>query len=398
MYLQHFGLGDFPFIQSAKHELYFSTADSDSQSQLLHHWLDAGHGMFVIAGEQGVGRVSLAHHALDTAEIPSIERYVIGSLPLTPLELLRGLALEMGLEASGGDCMVLRHAIRSNLRARASLQHRMCILVQNANALDAQTLAFIHDLSQEHTLYLPLCHVILLTDKSFASQASKKKRSGQAREIHHIATIKTLNATQTKQYIEHRLEQANADTLSLFGQDLANLIHQQTQGKPQLINALCDKILCHAFYAGVDTLTAKHVSAAIAQLGWQERLPKNNKSAPSARNKASQSQLKDLSQMGALERSVHELVSGVTTIGRAPDCAIRLEGTQFSPYQALIVRTDEGMFIRNEGSQVPLYLNGGTVESANLGAGDCVRIGSYQFSVKRDSQGKLSLVATAAST
>jgi len=297
------------------------------------------------------------------------------------------------LSCTDQDSMELRHAIRSRLLSQASLQHRMCVVVHNAHKLDEQTLAFIEDLSREHSLYLPLCHIVLLVDKAYANKIAKKKRTGQARHVHH--------------YVEFRLEQACASNSDLFDETLVNQIFRQTQGKPQLINALCDRTLCNAALDGESQIVQKHVVEAVAQLGWTSRLSPArtaSQSASSLRKKASTTKTKPstkspdaLPEMGALERSVHELVSGVTTIGRAPDCAIRLEGSHFSPYQALIVRTEDGMFIRNEGSQVPLYLNGGTVDSANLGAGDCVRLGSYQFSVNRDEQGKLSLVATEAS-
>ena len=55
--------------------------------------------------------------------------------------------------------------------------------------------------------------------------------------------------------------------------------------------------------------------------------------------------------------------------------------------------TDDGMFIRNEATQLPLYLNGDRIESANLSAGDSVTIGSYQFSVALDASGTLNLVS-----
>lgn len=399
MYLKHFKLVDFPFIQSARNELYFATEQIQTEIKLFHHWLDAGHGVFVVTGEDGVGRASLVHHALDTSSIASTERYVIGKLPLQPIEFLRGLALEMGIDCAVKDCMALRHAIRTHLRSIASLHHRVCIVVHNAHQLDETTRAFIEDLSQEPGLYLPLCHIVWVVDKTLSDRILKQKRSTQARQIHHVAVIKPLKSRETAQYMQFRMEQAGAAESSLFSADVIRQIHHDTRGKPQLINALCDRALCIAYGHASATVELTHLAEATAQLGWNRNTIKKAKQTKNIHVKESSEQTKPKVEngLGALERSVHELLSGVTTIGRAPDCSIRLCGSKYSPYQALIVRTQDGMFIRNEGSQVPLYLNGGVIESASLSAGDCVRLGSYQFSVNKGAEGKLSLVTTDAS-
>lgn len=395
MYLEHFGLTDFPFIQSARNELYFSTDESVAYCSAVHHWLDAGHGMLAISGEMGVGRASLAHHALDTAPLPILERYVVSSLPLNPAELLTSIALDMGLVLQSSEPIQIRHEIRSHLRAQASLSRRVCLIVHDANKLDDQTHAFLEDLSKDHTLYLPLCHIILLVNKPFAARISKQKRVTGARQFHKLLNIRALTLQQTGEYIDYRLSHVGSShspkaEKKIFPTAIVKLIHQQTSGKLHLINVLCDTSLVESFLNNQTVVAQRHLRAAVGIVGWDNRL-KPALPTPPTPSPAQKS-------LGALEQSVHELISGVTTIGRAPDCSIRIDSNSVSPYQALIVRTAEGMFIRNEATQLPLFLNGSRVESANLSAGDTVSLSHYEFLVELDVEGVLTLVSTLANT
>jgi len=90
---------------------------------------------------------------------------------------------------------------------------------------------------------------------------------------------------------------------------------------------------------------------------------------------------------------VHKLLREVTTIGRAADCSIQLDQSEISPCQALIVKTGDGMFVRNEGGALPVLLNASPVESAALRVGDTLRIGDYELSVTTQADGTPALVA-----
>ena len=397
MYLEYFGLNDYPFIQSAKNELYFKTADNTIQCETIHHWLDGGHSMLLVSGPAGVGRTALVHHALDSSPVAHIDRYVIGALGLEPDELLHYIATEMGLDCAATDAISLRHVIRAFLQSQASINRRVCLVVQNAGQLSEESLAFLQDLTRDHTLYLPLCLVVLLVDEDCAVGIENLQRNAAAQRVYRLLKVEPLNLSETRAFLDQRLCQQSGmyqrSARQLFSPSITQAIHGQTAGIAFSINVLCDFALLECYRSGAQKINYQHLRRAVISLGWEIRF--EIPSASARRSAVSdQAAVGGRKRLGALEQSVHELVSGVTTIGRAPDCAIRIEGDNVSPYQALIVRTDEGMFIRNEGGSLPLYLNSHRVDSANLSAGDKLQIGSYEFQVDLDGTGGLSLVSS----
>ncbi len=60
---------------------------------------------------------------------------------------------------------------------------------------------------------------------------------------HHL---QSLDAEETGQYIQHRLQVAGGDP-DLFDAEACELIYQRSQGIPRLINSLCDTVLEYGY-------------------------------------------------------------------------------------------------------------------------------------------------------
>jgi pSer/pThr/pTyr-binding forkhead associated (FHA) protein len=69
----------------------------------------------------------------------------------------------------------------------------------------------------------------------------------------------------------------------------------------------------------------------------------------------------------------------VTTAGRHPERDIFLDDATVSRKHAVFIRDELGFSVRDEGSLNGTYLNGRTVDSASLVAGDEIRIGKYRL-------------------
>jgi pSer/pThr/pTyr-binding forkhead associated (FHA) protein len=69
----------------------------------------------------------------------------------------------------------------------------------------------------------------------------------------------------------------------------------------------------------------------------------------------------------------------VTSAGRHPERDIFLDDATVSRKHAVFIRDELGFAVRDEGSLNGTYLNGRTVESASLVAGDEIRIGKFRL-------------------
>mgnify|MGYP000224041992 CR=1 FL=1 len=64
------------------------------------------------------------------------------------------------------------------------------------------------------------------------------------------AHLKPLSAEEVKEYINHRLHQAECNKENLFSDEAFALIHEKTLGVPRKINIFVDRILLFGYLRG----------------------------------------------------------------------------------------------------------------------------------------------------
>jgi pSer/pThr/pTyr-binding forkhead associated (FHA) protein len=82
---------------------------------------------------------------------------------------------------------------------------------------------------------------------------------------------------------------------------------------------------------------------------------------------------------GETFRLDHERV----TIGRSPDCDIFLDDVTVSRRHAVVLKSDSGLAIEDEGSLNGTFLNRKRIESGELTDGDELQIGKYKLTFLR---------------
>src|SRR6266540_3600552 len=71
------------------------------------------------------------------------------------------------------------------------------------------------------------------------------------------------------------------------------------------------------------------------------------------------------------------------TIGRSPDCDIFLDDVTVSRRHAVVMKSDSGLAIEDEGSLNGTFLNRKRIESGELTDGDELQIGKYKLTFLR---------------
>jgi len=399
MYLQHFSLSDFPFIQSGKDELFFVTPPARKQVLRVQHWLDCGHDFLLVSGAEGSGRASMVYYALSNSAF-AVRSVTVSGLSLTDTEFLHYIALELGVTPPALDLMTLRHVIKAHLKNSADDTARTCLLIQQAEKLPDSQLNLLRDLAYDLDYYLPLCSVVLIGDAQMGKTNTRTIKSRPGGSSHHQIKVAPLTQAMTTDYINYRLDLvAEYDIKAgepLFPDEVMQQIRLQTGGNLAAINRLADHALLAACAADKNVVSARHVTDAVRLLGWTQRqkmAEKRPRASIIVAERLSATVARRSDTTNTPEPSVHRLLRDVTTIGRAADCSIQLDQPDISPCQALIIKTSDGMFVRNEGGDTPVYLNASPVDSAALHEGDTLRIGDYEVSLTTGSDGTPALVA-----
>jgi hypothetical protein len=81
-----------------------------------------------------------------------------------------------------------------------------------------------------------------------------------------LSSLKALSATETAEYIEHRLRAAGWRDSLLFSSEALDQIAEFSHGVPRRINHLCFNSLLEAFHRGLEFVDADVVSEVVAKL------------------------------------------------------------------------------------------------------------------------------------
>jgi general secretion pathway protein A len=81
-----------------------------------------------------------------------------------------------------------------------------------------------------------------------------------------------LDASETRDYVRHRLRMASGGSRELFSESALREVHRHSGGVPRLVNLICDRALL-AGYASGESLVGADVVAQAAQeiLGTRQR-------------------------------------------------------------------------------------------------------------------------------
>jgi len=80
------------------------------------------------------------------------------------------------------------------------------------------------------------------------------------------AHLKPLNVEEVKNYINHRLKQANCNKDKLFPEEAFQLIFEKTLGVPRKINIFVDRLLLFGFLEELDTITNEAINEVATEM------------------------------------------------------------------------------------------------------------------------------------
>ena len=80
------------------------------------------------------------------------------------------------------------------------------------------------------------------------------------------AHLKPLTCEEVKNYILHRLQQANCNNNQLFSEHAFKLIHEKTLGVPRKINIFVDRLLLFAFLEELNQINSEAINTVAEEM------------------------------------------------------------------------------------------------------------------------------------
>lgn len=262
----HWGFTRMPFGRDLPADsLFRGSAHNEAVARL--RYLISARGLGVLTGEVGSGKtiaVRAATHGLDTS------RHTVIYLP-NPAIGTRGLhgaiATALGQAPRFHHATLIPQVERALHNEYAEKGRHIILIIDEAHVLDGPQLEAVRMLtSSEMDSFSPLS-IILVGQPELRRRlrAGDMAALDQRIQLRYHLPTPTMNATETKEYIEYHVAHAGRGSDTLFSDDAISVIHSHARGIPRAINNLAVAALLAGFTTKKSIIDESSARTAIAE-------------------------------------------------------------------------------------------------------------------------------------
>jgi putative secretion ATPase (PEP-CTERM system associated) len=266
MHDDHYGLSGRPFQLTPDPRFWFDTATHRKAMAYLGYGLSQGEGFVVITGDPGVGKTTLMGHLLGEIDEQRLNVIKIVSTQLRPEDLLQTVCAGLEIDATGASKAAMLAAVEHGLHAVARDGRRTLLIIDEAQALPAESLEELRMLSNFQAGGYPLLQIFLLGQPEFRLTLQDGKLEQLRQRViamHHLAP---MEANEVEPYLLHRLSLVGWRGKPRFTNDALAAMHRWSGGIPRRVNQLAGRVLLFGAIEHLDTFGAPEVAAVIDDL------------------------------------------------------------------------------------------------------------------------------------
>ncbi|QOL26488.1 AAA family ATPase [Thalassotalea sp. LPB0316] len=266
MYESYYGFKERPFQLSPDPRFFFASNHHQRALSYLQYGLDQGEGFIVITGPIGTGKTTIARNLLSNIDDNNIVAVQLVTTKLNPQELLALVASEFKIHEPGSTKAELLQAIESFLIDLHRQGKRALLIVDEAQNLPSETVEELRMLSNFQLDNKPLIQSFLLGQEELKDIIQAPDMEQFRQRIIASAHLKPLSEEEVKDYIDHRLSQADCQKSHVFTDGVYQVIHQKTLGVPRKINIFVDRILLFGFLEELDIIDVEAVTQVAEEM------------------------------------------------------------------------------------------------------------------------------------
>jgi general secretion pathway protein A len=254
MYTKFFGLNENPFTTSPNPKYFFSGKSHEEALLHLQYSVSQGEGFTLITGEKGIGK-TISCHTFVECQDDQIKSAFISYSKLNPKKLLKRISKEF-------DIKVKRETLKNHrfLMQKKTEGKRVVIFLDDAHKHDKDVLEQLRLLSNLETTRDKLLQIVLIGRPELTDMLNSHDLRSLSQRITINYHLQPLDRHETFQYIIHRIAIAGPGVTVKIDPSARRQIYNFSNGIPQLINTVCNRVLMASFKLG-----QKHVSGEIVK-------------------------------------------------------------------------------------------------------------------------------------
>ncbi len=384
MYLELFKLTELPFRLSPDPAFLYLSKHHARAKAYMESTIWFTDGFVVITGEIGSGKTTLIETFLRELGQDVVVAQV-NQTQVSPTEFLQSVLVQFGFTPFKMKKAELLATINSFLIEQYASGRKVVLIVDEAQNLTDRVLEEVRLLSGVETTKEKVLRIILAGQPELNDKLNAPELTQLAQRVRLRFHLTPLSRSETRNYIEHRLEVAGGQGRQIFADETFDVIFQYTGGVPRLVNSLCDTAMMSAFSRDANSVTLADIEAAVGELQWAEHLSRTNRLQPQA---------PDQSPAGSAHPDViariliaHEgqtvaerqLLPGRFIIGRTTDNDLQIDSKYVSRHHCQIISTPDGSVIEDLNSTNGIYVKQKRARKHNLNDGDVVLVGKHEL-------------------
>jgi len=258
MYKAFFHLTRNPFDLTPDPTCFVSTRRHNEALAALYYGVRWHKGFIVVTGEVGTGKTLLLRCLLRLLRASKDVSYAyLFNSRLAPTEFLQYIVSDFGLPSSGKNKGELLLDLGQFLIARGSKKLTTVLIIDEAHHLSEEILEEVRLLSNLETTDEKLLQIVLVGQPELDEKLDSIELRQLKQRIALRAALGPLDAEETREYIERRLQIAGADPRRspIFPIETIAAIFRHSRGLPRLINSISENALIAAYARHIPTVS-----------------------------------------------------------------------------------------------------------------------------------------------
>jgi general secretion pathway protein A len=388
MYLDPFKLKELPFRLSPDPQFLYLSKQHARAKAYMESTIWFTDGFVVITGEIGAGKTTLIESFLREIQSDVVVAQ-INQTQVSSVDFLQAILVQFGFSPFKMKKGEIIATLNNFLIEQYAAGRKVLLIVDEAQNLSPRVLEEIRLLSGVETTKEKVLRIILAGQPELNAKLDAPELVQLTQRVRLRFHLTALSQSETRAYIQHRLEVAGAGDRQIFTEDTFAQIFRYTGGVPRLVNTLCDTAMMAAYAADRGLVTLADIESAVAELQWVEFAARTQQQLRAAtelalpRMRGVDPQLPPLGRLLVATdgRTVQEipLSQGRIIVGRTPDNDLQIDSRFVSRHHCQITTSANSSVVEDLNSTNGIYVKSRRVRRHYLNDGDVVLVGKHEL-------------------
>jgi len=388
MYLDPFKLKELPFRLSPDPQFLYLSKQHARAKAYMESTIWFTDGFVVITGEIGAGKTTLIESFLKEIQSDVVVAQ-INQTQVSAVDFLQAILVQFGFSPFKMKKGEIIATLNNFLIEQYAAGRKVLLIVDEAQNLSQRVLEEIRLLSGVETTKEKVLRIILAGQPELNAKLDAPELVQLTQRVRLRFHLTALSQTETRGYVQHRLEVAGGGDREIFAEDTFAQIFRFTGGVPRLINTLCDTAMMAAYTADRGLVTGVDIDSAVGELQWVEFAARTQQQVKAAtelalpRMRGADPALPTLGKLLVATdgRTVQEitLTQGRIIVGRTADNDLQIDSRFVSRHHCQITTSANSCVIEDLNSTNGIYVKSRRVRRHYLNDGDVVLVGKHEL-------------------